>query len=147
EEAISLEWALDTMEPLLFVLRGLLDRIIARVGLEGIGVARLRLGLGLEDRSRDEHTVPLAAATRDAKTLLACLRIELGSRPPRAAVSRIPLAAEPASVRAAQLGLFHPPGPAPEQLATTIARLAALCGADRVGAPVVVDTYRPGAAA
>jgi protein ImuB len=147
EEAISLEWALDTMEPLLFVLRGLLDRIIARVGLEGIGVARLRLGLGLEDRSRDERTVPLAAATRDAKTLLACLRIELEARPPRAAVARITLAAEPAVVRAAQLGLFHPPGPAPEQLATTIARLAALCGADRVGAPAVVDSHRPGAAA
>jgi protein ImuB len=147
EEAISLEWALDTMEPLLFVLRGLLDRIVARVGLEGIGVARLRLGLGLDDRSRDERTVPLAAATRDAKTLLACLRIELESRPPRAAVMRMTLAAEPAVVRAAQLGLFHPPGPAPEQLATTIARLAALCGADRVGAPAVVDSHRPGAAA
>ena len=147
EEAISLEFALDTIEPLLFVLRGLLDRIVARVGLDGIGVARLRLVLGLDDRSRDERTIPLAAPTRDLKTLLTCLRIELEARPPRAAIVRMTLAAEPASVRAAQLGLFHPPGPAPEQLATTIARLAVLCGPDRVGAPVPVDTHRPGAAA
>ena len=51
------------------------------------------------------------------------------------------------TVRALQLGLFTPPGPAPERMATTLARLAVLCGADRVGAPVVVDTHRPGAAA
>ena len=49
-------------------------------------------------------------------------------------------------MRAAQLGLFRPPGPSPERLATTLARLAALCGPERIGAPVVVDTHRPGAA-
>ncbi|HYY05194.1 MAG TPA: DNA polymerase Y family protein [Candidatus Limnocylindria bacterium] len=147
EEAIGLEYALDTLEPLLFVLRGLAERAVARVGLEGIGVARLGLALGLADRSRDERVVPLAAPTRDVKTLLTCLRVELEARPPRAAVERVALAAVPEAVRAAQLGLFHPPGPSPERLATTLARLAALCGADRVGAPAVVDSHRPGAAA
>src|SRR5213080_1561489 len=67
----------DALEPLLFVLRGLVERAVARVGLEGIGVARLGLALGLADRSRDERTVPLAAPTRDVKTLLTCLRVEL----------------------------------------------------------------------
>src|SRR5207245_2905690 len=83
---------------------------------------------------------PLAAPTRDVKTLLTCLRVELEARPPRAAVERVVLAAVPEVVRAAQLGLFHPPGPAPERLATTLARLAALCGPDRVGAPALVDS-------
>src|SRR5213592_1155730 len=146
EEAIGLEHALDALEPLLFVLRGLVERAVARVGLEGIGVARLGLALGLADRSRDERTVPLAAPTRDVKTLLTCLRVVLEARPPRAAVERVALAAVPEAVRAAQLGLFSPPGPSPERLATTLARLAALCGADRVGAPAVVDSHRPGAA-
>src|SRR6266849_6535132 len=147
EEAIDLEHALDALEPLLFVLRGLVERAVARVGLEGIGVARLGLTLGLADRSRDERTVPLAAPTRDVKTLLTCLRIALEARPPRAAVERVALAAVPEVVRAAQLGLFSPTGPSPERLATTLARLAALCGADRVGAPAVVDSHRPGMAA
>ena len=75
------------------------------------------------------------------------MRVELETRPPRAAVLQVTLSALPEVVRASQLGLFHPPGPAPERLATTLARLAALCGADRVGAPAVVDTHRPGAAA
>jgi protein ImuB len=147
EEAIGLEFPLDTMEPLLFVLRGLVDRVVARVGLEGIGVARLGLALGLDDRSRDERTIRLAAPTRDPKTLLGCLRIDLEARPPRAAIMRVALVAVPEVVRAAQLGLFHPPGPTPERLATTIARLATLCGADRVGAPALVDSHRPGTAA
>src|SRR5213083_1712941 len=134
------------LEPLLFVLRGLVERVVARVGLEGIGVARLGLALGLDDRSRDERPVPLAAPTRDVKTLLTCLRVELEARPPRAAVERVVLAAVPEAVRAAQLGLFSPAGPSPERLATTLTRLAALCGADRVGAPAVVDSHRPGAA-
>src|SRR5436189_876703 len=101
EEAIGLEHALDALEPLLFVLRGLVERVVARVGLEGIGVARLGLALGLDDRSRDERPVPLAAPTRDVKTLLTCLRIELEARPPRAAVDRVVLAAGPEPGRGA----------------------------------------------
>src|SRR6266404_1829098 len=68
EEAIDLEYALDALEPLLFVLRGLVERAVARVGLEGIGVARLGLALGLEDRSRDERAVPLAAPRSEEHT-------------------------------------------------------------------------------
>src|SRR5438067_1685537 len=147
EEAIGLEHALDALEPLLFVLRGLVERAVARVGLEGIGVARLGLALGLADRSRDERAVPLAAPTRDVKTLLTCLRVELEARPPRAAVERVVLAAVPEVVRAAQLGLFNPAGPSPERLATTLARLAALCGAERVGAPAVPAPPPPAAEA
>jgi len=146
DEAVDLGFALDAMEPLLFVLRGLIERAVARVGLEGIGVVRLGLALGLDDRSRDERLVPLAAPTRDVKTLLTCLRAELEARPPRAAVERVVLAAVPEVVRAAQLGLFNPAGPSPERLATTLARLAALCGAERVGAPAVIDSHQPGAA-
>src|SRR5438445_346060 len=138
EESIGLEHALDALEPLLFVLRGLVERAAARIGLEGIGVARLGLALGLDDRSRDERTVPLAAPTRDVKTLLTCLRGALEARPPRAAVERVALAAVPERVRAAQLGLFSPAGPSPERLGTTLARLAALCRPARVGAPAAL---------
>jgi len=147
EETIGLEYTLDALEPLLFVLRGLLERIIARVGLEGVGCARLGLVLHLDDRSRDAREIALAAPTRDVRTLLGCLRVELEARPPRAAIARVQVSAVAETVRALQLGLFTPPGPSPERLATTLARLAVLCGTDRVGTPTVVDTHRPGAAA
>jgi protein ImuB len=146
DEIMSLEYALDALEPLLFVLRGLLERVMARVGLEGVGCARLGLAFHLDDRSRDVRDVALAAPTRDVRTLLGCLRVELEARPPRAAIIRVQVSAVAETVRALQLGLFTPPGPSPERLATTLARLAVLCGADRVGAPAVIDTHRPGAA-
>ena len=147
EEMISLEYPLDSLEPLLFVLRGMLERALARLGLEGIGCARLGLTLGLDDRCRDERTLVLAAPTRDVRTILTCLRVDLEAQPPRAAIERVALTALPERVRAAQLGLFQPPGPAPERLATTLARLAALCGTERVGMPAVVNSHRPGVAA
>src|SRR5438093_956875 len=78
EEAIGLEHALDALEPLLFVLRGLVERVVARVGLEGIGVARLGLALGLDDRSRDERPVPLAAPSANG-----CRLVVRALRPPR----------------------------------------------------------------
>jgi protein ImuB len=146
EEAIGLEHALDNLEPLLFVLRGLLERALARIGLDGVGCARAGVALGLDDRSRDARELALAAPTRDVKTILTCLRVDLEARPPRAAVTAVTLTAVPERIRVTQLGLFTPPGPSPERLATTLARLAALCGADRVGAPAVVDSHRPGLA-
>ena len=146
EESMALEYAIDAVEPLCFVLRALIERAVERLGLTGIGCARVAVQLRLDDRSRDERTLALAAPTRDVKTILTCLRVEIEARPPRAAVERITLAAVPEPVRPAQLGLFTPPGPAPERLATTLARLAALCGSERVGAPAVVDTHRPGVA-
>jgi protein ImuB len=147
EESLGLEYALDALEPLLFVLRGLLERAVVRVGLDGVGCARIRLAFGLDDRSRDARELALAAPTRDVKTILTCLRLDLEARPLRAAVASVTVTAVPERIRAAQLGLFTPPGPSPERLATTLARLAALCGADRVGAPAVVDSHRPGLAA
>ncbi|MCW5889785.1 MAG: hypothetical protein KIT14_04465 [bacterium] len=106
-----------------------------------------RLALDLDDRSRDVRTLGLIAPTRDVRTMLGCLRVELEAQPPRAAIRQVLVRAEPEVMRPTQLGLFAPPGPAPERLATTLARLGVLCGPDRVGAPGVVDTHRPGAAA
>lgn len=147
EESVTLEWALDTLEPLLFVLRGLVERALARLAFGGIGCARLGLGLALEDGGRDDRTVPLAAPSRETKTLLGCLRLALENRPPRAAVTAVRLDVLPEAIRPVQSGLFSPAGPAPERLATTLARLGVLCGDDRIGAPAVPDTYRPAAAA
>jgi protein ImuB len=147
EESLSLDHPIDTLEPLLFVLRGLVERTIERLGLAGIGCVRMHLGLRLDDRSRDDRTLVLAAPTRDPKTLLALLRIDLEGRPPRAAIDGLTLTVVPHAIRPTQLGLFVPAGPAPERLATTLARLGVLCGVDRVGHPVAVDTHVPGTAA
>jgi protein ImuB len=46
-----------------------------------------------------------------------------------------------------QLDFLRPAGPAPERLAATLARLAALVGLENVGAPAIVDSHRDEAVA
>ncbi len=145
EEVAELDYGLDTLEPFLFVARALLDRLIARLAVRGLICGDLRLSLGLATRGRDERTVPVAAPSNEVKALLALLRLNLEAHPPAAPVEVVRLGVVSERLRPAQLDLFRPPGPAPAQLAVTLARLTALCGADRLGAPVVADSHRPDA--
>lgn len=143
EEAADLDHDIDTLEALGFVLRGLLDRLTARLALRGFVCGDLHLSLRLADRSRDERTVTVRVPANDVKALLALVRLQLEARPPRAPVGAVRLSAAPERVRATQLDLFRPSGPSPQRLAVTLARLTALCGAERVGLPAVVDSHRP----
>jgi len=145
EEVAELDWGVDALEPFLFVVRGLLDRLLARLEVRGLVCGDLRLSLGLADRGRDERTVTVAAPSTAAKALLTLIRVHLEAQPPRAAVESVRLAAVPERLRAAQLDLFRPAGPQPAQLAATLARLGALCGDAAVGAPQVCDSHRPDA--
>jgi protein ImuB len=145
EEGFDLEYGIDGMEPFCFVLRGLLDRLTARVAVRGFLCGDLRLALRLATRGCDERTVTVAAPSNDVKALLTLVRLQLEAHPPPAAIEAVRVAAVPERLRAAQLDLFRPNGPAPARLAVTLARLTAICGADRVGAPQMADAHRPDA--
>lgn len=145
EEGVEVEYGIDGMEPCLFVLRGLLDRLTARLAVRGLVCGDLRLSCGLVTRGRDERTVTVAAPSNEVKALLTLMRLQLDAHPPPAAIETLRVAAVPECLRAAQLDLFRPNGPAPARLAVTLARLTAICGAERVGMPVVADSHRPDA--
>jgi protein ImuB len=145
EEGVEIEYGIEVLEPLLFVLRGMLDRLTARLTLRGFICGDLRLALRLADRGRDERTIAVAAPSNEVKSLLTLARLQLETHPPAAAIVGLRVAAVAERLRAAQLDLFRPNGPAPARLAVTLARLTAICGADRVGAPAVADTHRPDA--
>lgn len=145
EEGLDLEYGIEALEPLLFVLRGLLDRLTTRLALRGCVCGDLRLSLRLATRGRDDRTVTVAAPSNEIKSLLALVRLQFEMHPPTAAIEALRVIALPERLRAAQLDLFRPHGPAPARLAVTLARLGAICGADRIGAPAVADTHRPDA--
>jgi protein ImuB len=146
EEAIELDYPVYEIEPLAFVLRGLVDRALDRLAARSLACAGLTLRLGLDPRGLDVRTVPVAAPTREAKTLLELLRLDLARRPPPAAVLGARIVALPARARRTQLDMLRPAGPSPDRLATTLARLAALVGPENVGAPATVDSWREEAA-
>lgn len=143
EEATDLDWPIHDLEPLSFVLRGLLDRALARLACRSLGCAGITLRLRLDPRGLDVRTIPIAAPTREASTLLDLVRLDLSHRPPDAAIVGAAVTALPARVRSTQLDLLRPAGPAPDKLAAVVARLGALVGPENVGPPSAPDAWSP----
>ncbi len=143
EESIDLEHPVAQVEPLLFILRGLLSRLLERLRLRGRVAGPLDLQLRLADGSREERRIGLAAPTDDVRVLLRLLSLGLENRPPLAPIESLGLATEGQEKRGNQLDLFQPRGPDPAGLDRTLAELETLCGAGRVGAPETLDDHRP----
>ena len=142
EEETELDYAIYEIEPLSFVLRGLCDRALARLACRSLACAGITLRLKLDPRGLDVREILIAAPTRETATLIELVRLDLARRPPDAGVVGAALIALPARVRSTQLDFLRPAGPAPDRLAATLARLAALVGPENVGAPQAPDTWR-----
>src|SRR6266404_3813674 len=145
EQSLELEHPVAELEPLSFILSRLLNQLCANLHSHALATNELRLHLNLEDRSEHERTISLPIPMQNPKTLLRLLLFEIEALPPRAAVISITIIAEPVKPRMAQTGLFIPLTPEPEKLELTLARLAKLVGADKVGSPEILDTHRPDA--
>jgi protein ImuB len=145
EEGMDLEWPIENLEPLSFVLRGLVARLTERLELRGLVCGDLDLELRLVGGGCDTRRVGVSAPHSDPRTLLGVLRLALEHACLRAPVEGITLATEGRPVRTDQLDLFRPAGPTPSALGRTLAELEALCGNERVGAPLLVDDPHPDA--
>jgi protein ImuB len=144
EQALDLEWPIDGLEPLSFVLGRLLEPLTAHLERRGRGAAVLHVRLHLVTRTIHERSLQLPAPMCDVRTFRTLLLLDLESHPPLAAIDRVVVAVDPTPARIVQFSLLTRPIPSPEQLSTLTARLAALMGEDRCGSPVVVDSWQPG---
>jgi len=142
-EGMELEWAVVTVEPLLYAISQSLDRVRRRLERQNLACTALQLALDLEPEGSDHRTIRLPAPTRDMDALVALIRLELESRPPRAPIAAFECVAHPDRPRSGQLTLFGAPEIHPDKLAATLARLQARLGPDRVGSPRVVDGHLP----
>jgi protein ImuB len=147
EQALELEWPIEGLEPLSFVLSRLLDPLSAHLERRDRAAAVLHLRLRLVTRDVHERTLQLPVPIRDARTLRTLLLLDLESHPPAAAIDHVTVAVDPTPGRVVQFSLLTRPLPSPEQLSTLMARLQALMGETRCGAPAAVDSWEPGACA
>jgi protein ImuB len=145
EQSLELEHPVEELEPLSFILSRLLNQLCANLHAHALATNELRLRLKLENRTEHERTIALPVPMHNPKTLLRLLLFEIEAQPPPAAVISVTIVAEPVKPRIAQTGLFIPLAPEPEKLELTLARLAKLVGADKVGSPEILDTHRPDA--
>jgi len=145
ETTLELDWAVDGLEPLAFLLSRALEPLAEALAARGAKAAALAFELGLTDGSTHARTLRPAAPTGDPRTWRTLVLLDLEAHPPRDAIARITLRAEPTPARASQFSLLDPAQPAPEKLAETLARLHAWTERGRGGSPRLVDTHRPGA--
>lgn len=145
KEEQELEWTLDVLEPLIFLLGGMLKRLCGRLKEQGLAAASLCLECRLDDGTSFRHEIRPALPIQDAKVLLSLLRLDLQADPPRSGVTGISIRAGPARPRIVQHSLLQPTAPHPEKLAQTLTRLKAILGEENVGSPRVLDTHRPDA--
>jgi protein ImuB len=144
-QTMELEWPIDALEPLSFVLARLLDPLSSALERADRGAAALRLDLRLVDRARYQRVLQLPAAMRDAKVLRTLLLLDLESHPPSTGIDVVTIEVDPAPARIVQFSLLERAIPSPETLATLNARLSALVGEARCGSPVLLDSWRPDA--
>jgi protein ImuB len=145
EQALDLEWPIDGLEPLSFVLGRLMEPLGAHLARRNRGAAALHVRLHLVTRAVHERTLQLPTPIRDAHTLRTLALLDLEANPPAAAIDRVVVAADPTPARVLQFSLLTRALPSPEQLSTLMARLTALMGEGRCGSPVEVDSWQPGA--
>jgi protein ImuB len=142
---MQLEWPIEGTEPLSFVLTRLLEPLSTRLERRDRGAAVLHVQLGLVTRELHAVRLELPSPLREVRALRTLVLLDVETHPPSAAIDSVTVIIEPTPGRILQHTLFTRPHPTPEQLSTLLARLGALVGQDRIGAPALVDTHRPGA--
>jgi protein ImuB len=145
EASLALEWPVEGLEPLSFVLGRVLEPLAVRLERADRGAAVLTTDLHLTTREVHTRTLQLPAPMRDPKTLRTLILLDLESHPPSAAIDRVAVRVEPTPGRIVQWSLIERAQPSPEQVSTLLARLGALMGESHVGSPALVDSWRPGA--
>ena len=141
------DWEIGEIEPLAAAMSDMLERLCLRLQSLDQAATSLTTSLRLVQGGRFQRTINLPYPLCDPRTLLTLVRIDLTAHPPGGAVDGVRVSAEPAERRRVQSSLFAPDLPDAENLAVTLARLACLVGEERVGAPTILDTHRPGVAA
>lgn len=145
EEKIELDTPVDLLDSLLFVLRVLLDRLLARAANDLVALAAVTVTLKLEGGREHARTVRPALPGNDLHLWMKLVQLDLSAHPPQAAILALTLTADTGSRGKVQLGLFTPQAPEPDRLDVTLARLRALVGENCVGMPVLQDAHRPDA--
>ena len=142
-QEIEPEEAIDLLEPLLFLLSQMVNELCEQLRFHGRSTNEIRLRLKLERTFSHTATLRLPFPMLNVKVFLKLLQLELNDRPPCTPVEKIYLEMMPVDPRTIQHGLFLPSSPEPEKLEVTLARIRKLVGTANVGAPELLNSYRP----
>lgn len=143
--AFDFEEEVETLEPLLFILRRFLDRLALDLTNAGFVAAGLELRLLLADETRHERIFRLPEPTGDPAILFRAVHTHLETLHTGAPVAGLRLLAVPCRTLVRQQGLFDTGLRDPHGFAETLARLIALAGSGSTGTPRLEPSHRPDA--
>jgi hypothetical protein len=144
-ESFEFENEIETIEPLLFILRRFLQQLATRLNTIYLVAKELRLRITFADKSQYERIFKIPQPTNNQDILFRMLHTHLENFTSKHPIVAIELEAQPSRSVRQQFGLFETALRDPVQLHETLARLIGLLGADRVGTPVLEETHRPDA--
>ena len=145
EESFEFENEIETVEPLLFMLRRFLDQLAIRLSGIYLVAKELTLRITFTDKQIYERIFKIPQPTNNVDLLFRMLHTHLENFKSEYPIVAVALSAQPIKPAREQFGLFETTLRNPHQLSETLARLTALLGADRVGNPVLEETHRPDA--
>jgi protein ImuB len=144
-ESFEFENEIETIEPLLFILRRFLQQLATRLNAIYLVAKTMRLRLTFADKSDYERIFKIPQPTNNEDILFRMLHTHLENFTSKYPIVAVELEAQPSRSVRQQFGLFETALRDPMQLHETLARLVGLLGADRVGTPVLEETHRPDA--
>src|SRR6516225_2459515 len=166
EESFEFEREIETAEPVLFMLRRFLEQLAVRLGAIYLVAKQLTLRItfansrqvrdgtdssdwrnepALANKQSYERVFKIPQPTNDVDLLFRMLQTHLENFRSEHPIVAVALSAEPIKPAGEQFGLFETTLRNPHQLSETLARLSALLGSNRIGTPVLEETYRPDA--
>jgi len=145
EETIAFEHEIETIEPLLFILRRFLEQLLVRLEMMYWVAQELRLRFRFESGDPYEKTFRIPAPTSNVETLFRMLHTHLETLRTAHPIVALELSATPGRAINHQFGLFESVLRDPNHFHETLARLTALVGAEHIGTPVNEESYKPDA--
>lgn len=143
EELFEFAQPVETLEPLLFMVRRFLEQLCRRVEHAALVVQKLELRLLLESGNEHARTLEIPAPNRQAELLFRIVHNYLENVRTDSPVKGLAMRAHPTAAETQQFQLFETAIRDPNHFYETIGRLGALLGPDRVGTPMVEATHKP----
>jgi protein ImuB len=142
-ETVEFENEIETLEPLLFMVRRFLEQLTLRLEAAHRVPEELGLELTLRNASCYRRQFRIPSPTSQVEVLFRIVHTHLENFTTESPICALRLTAIPAVPQTQQFGLFETALRDPNRFFETLARLNALLGPESAGTPVRADTHRP----
>jgi len=139
----QLDFQIDSLEPLLFLLRRMLEELLVRIASDYLAPSSMALVLGFASKERRRSELRLPEPSCDIELLFRLLHTHLDGVTAGSPIEALSLELLPGLPTGKQQNLFERGIRDPHRLADTLAQIGAIVGPEHVGCPVSESTHQP----